>query len=94
MKQDKIFEATRKATEIPLEFTYSVVEQSQKLRTPSPNVAKIGTAIGGSVGVGLLLTGAIQLFTGRSLWALGTASAGVVTVISNLICYQRSKQQK
>ena len=94
MKQDKIFEATRKATEAPIEFTHSVIEQSKKLRTPSPAVSKIGTTIGGSVGGGFVLMGAIQLFTGRPLWALGTASAGVVTILSNLICYQRSRKQK
>ncbi len=94
MKQDKIFEATRKATEVPLEFTRSVMEKSKKLRTPSPTVAKIGTAIGGCVGGLLLLTGAVQSFTGRPLLALGTASAGAATIISNLICYYRNKTPK
>lgn len=99
MKQDNRFEATKKATEAPLEFTnsvlestHSVIEQSKKLRTPSPKVAKIGTTIGGCVGGGLLLTGAIQLFTGKPLWALGTASAGVATIISNYFTYQKSKK--
>lgn len=94
MKQDKIFESTKIAAEAPLEFTRSVVEQSRRLRTPSPKAAKIGTAIGGCVGGGLLLTGTVQLLTGRPLWALGTLSAGTVTVISNLLCRHRSKKQK
>lgn len=94
MKQDKIFESTKKAVEAPLEFTRSVVEQSKRLRTPSPGVAKIGTAIGGCVGGGLLLTGTVQLLTGRPLWALGSLSAGTVTVISNILCRHRSKKQK
>lgn len=94
MKQDKIFESTRKAAEAPLEFTRSVVEQSKRLRTPSSKAAKIGTAIGGCVGGGQLLTGTVQLLTGRPLWALGTLSAGTVTVISNLLCRHRSKKQK
>lgn len=92
MKQDKIFESTKIAAEAPLEFTRSVVEQSRRLRTPSPKAAKIGTAIGGCVGGGLLLTGTVQLLTGRPLWALGTLSAGTVTVISNLLCRHRSKK--
>lgn len=92
MKQDKILEVTRKVTEVPLEMTRSVVEQSKKLRTPSPEAAKIGTAIGGCVGGGLLLTGTIQFFTGRPLWALGTVSAGLAAVLSNLICHHRSKK--
>lgn len=94
MKQDKIFEATRKAKEAPLEFTRSMVEQSKKLRSPSPKVAKFGTKIGGCIGGGLLLTGTVQLLTGRPLWALGTLSVGSVTVITNLISYQRIKKQE
>lgn len=92
--QDKIFESTKIAAEAPLEFTRSVVEQSKRLRTPSSKAAKIGTAIGGCVGGGLLLTGTVQLLTGRPLWALGTLSAGTVTVISNFLCHHRSKKQK
>lgn len=94
MKQDKIVEATRKAAEAHLELTRSAMEQSKKLCKPSPETAKIGTVIGGCVGSGLLLTGTVQLITGSPLWALGTLSAGSVTVISNLICYHRSKKQK
>lgn len=91
MKQEKIFESARKAVEVSLEFTRSVVEQSKRLRKPSPKVAKIGMAIGGCVGVGLLLTGIVQLFIGRPLWAIGTLSAGTVTVISHVLCHHRSK---
>lgn len=94
MKQDKIFEATRKATETPLEFTHSVIEQSKKLRTPSPKAAKIGSAIGSSIGGGLLITGAIQLLTGRPLRAFAAVSAGMLTIISNHIYKRRNKQKK
>lgn len=94
MKQDKIFESTRKAAEAPLEFTRSVVEQSKRLCKPSPKAAKIGTAIGGCAGGGLLLIGTVQLLTGSPLWALGTLSAGSVTVISNVLCHHRSKDQR
>lgn len=93
MKQDKIYETTKKATEAPLKLTRSMVEQSKKLRTPSPQAAKIGTAIGYCAGGVLLLTGTIQLLTGRPLWALGTLSAGLITVISNLFCYMRRKNK-
>lgn len=94
MKQDKIFAATRRASEASMEFTHSVVEQSKKLRTPSPKAAKIGTAIGCCVGGGLLLTGGIQLLIGTPLWAFGSLAAGTVTVISNLLCRYRSKNRK
>lgn len=94
MKQDKIFKTTKKATEMPLELTRLVMEQSKKLRAPSPKVTKIGMAIGGCIGSGLLLTGMVQLLTGRPLWAIGTLSAGSAAVISNLFCHYRSKKQK
>lgn len=92
MKQENILKAARKAAEASFAFTHSAVEQSKRLRTPSPKAAKIGTVIGAWVGGGLLLTGTVQLLTGRPLWALGTLSAGTVTVISNLLCYYRSKK--
>lgn len=93
MKRDNRFKVTRKAAEAPLAFTRSAVEQSKRLRTPSPKAAHIGTASGGCVGGGLLLTGAVQLLTGRPLWALGALSAGLVAVILNLLCHHRSKKQ-
>jgi hypothetical protein len=92
MKQEKIFEATKKMTEVPLEFTHSVIEKSNKLRNPSPAVAKIGTTIGGCIGIGLLITGTVQLFTGKFSWALGTITAGTTTIISNRICHHRNRK--
>jgi len=89
MNQDKIFEITKKATEAPLEFTRSVIEQSKKLRHPSPKVAKIGSVVGSSVGAGLLFTGVIQLLIGKPLWAIGSFSAGAITVASHIINYKK-----
>ncbi len=83
MKQDKIFEATRKAVETPLIFTNSVREKTKSLRDPSPKIDRLGTALGSCVGVGLVLTGVIQGSSGKPLWALGTMAAGAVTIISN-----------
>jgi hypothetical protein len=93
MKQDKIFEATRKATEMPLEFTHSLIEQSKKLCKPSPKATRIGTAIGSCIGIGLFLTGTFQIFTGKHFWALGTLFAGAVTIVSNLICRRKNEKQ-
>lgn len=90
MKQDKIFEMTQKAAQIPLEFTKSVMEQSEKIRHPSAKADKIGTAIGGCAGVGLLVVGAIGALTGKPLWAAGLLSAGAVTILSN--DYHRKKK--
>lgn len=87
MKQDKLSEITKKAIELPLEFTHTLLENTKKVRKPSPRVDKIGAAIGVVVGGGLLLIGVVQLFTGRPLWTLGTLSIGAFTVASHFICY-------
>lgn len=91
MKQDNISEATRKAIERPRKITRSAMEQSKKLRTPSPEAAKTGTAVGSCVGAGLFLAGVVCLFTGRTLWAFGTVSAGAAALISNFICRHKKK---
>jgi hypothetical protein len=94
MKQDKLSEVTRKAIETPFEFTQRLLEKTEKVRTPSPRVDKIGRTIGAYIGIGLLLTGAVQLFVGKIPWAIGIASAGGVTIISNLIYPPKNKKQK
>lgn len=93
MKQDNVFEATRKATEIPLKFTRKVMEKSKRLRNPSAKAAKIGSTIGCGVGCGLLLIGTAQLAMGRLLPAAGSLAAGGATIVSNLICKSRKKLQ-
>lgn len=91
MKQTKLSEVTRKAIEIPLEFTQTLLEKTEKVRTPSRKVDKIGRTIGACIGIGLLLTGVVQLFVGNIPWAIGTASIGGVTIISNLIYSYRKE---
>lgn len=93
MKQDKIFETTQKAAQIPLEFTKSVIDQSKKIHHPSAKVDKIGTAIGGCAGIGLLVVGAVEVLAGKPLWAVGTLSAGAITIISNHYHRKRKKIQ-
>ena len=93
MKQDSVYGATKKAAEIPLEFTRTVMEKSKQLRTPSKKVSEIGTAIGCGVGGGLLLTGTVPLMMGRPLMAAGSLSAGAVTVVSNLITRRKNKKK-
>lgn len=67
MKQNSVLESTKKVTEMPLEFTRSVMEQSKRLSNPSPKVAKIGTAVGSTIGAGLLLAGTVQILTSKPL---------------------------
>lgn len=93
MKQNNVYEATRKATEIPLEFTRRVVEKSKGLRNPSAKAAKIGSTIGCCVGCGLLLIGTAQLAMGRALPAAGSLAAGAATIVSNFICKSGKKNQ-
>ncbi|HHY28997.1 MAG TPA: hypothetical protein GX523_20065 [Desulfitobacterium dehalogenans] len=92
MKEDKIFEATRRAVEVPLEFTRSVVEHSKKLQNPSAKANKIGTAIGSWIGVGLLFIGVVQVLIGKPFWALGAFIAGITSIISNSISSHRKKK--
>lgn len=89
MNQDKIFEATKKVKETPLEFTRSIIEQSKGLRHPSSKINKIGATIGISLGAVLFFTGGAQLLIGKSSWAISSCSVGALTIMSNFICYNR-----
>ena len=91
MKQDKISEITRKAIEVPMEFTQSLMEKAERVKTPSPKVDKIGRAIGACTGAVLLLTGSAGLLFGKTLWAIGALSAGAVTILSNIIYLGKTK---
>ncbi|SHM51818.1 hypothetical protein SAMN02746066_02246 [Anaerosporobacter mobilis DSM 15930] len=92
MKQDRISEITRKAIEVPMGFTQSLMEKTEKVKTPSPRVDKIGRSIGACVGVLLLLTGGAGLLVGKSSWAIGSLSVGAVTILSNFICIGKNKK--
>lgn len=94
MKQDRISKITRKAIEVPMEFTQSLMEKTERVKTPTPRVDKIGRSIGACVGVVLLLTGSAGLLLGKSSWAIGALSIGTVTVLSNFICFGKNKKQK
>ena len=83
MKQDKVFEATKQAIEGPLRYTHSVIKKSEGLRKASPKVAKIGMAVGRSIGTVLLLVGVVQLLIGKPVWAIGSLSAGALTAMSH-----------
>ena len=93
MKQDKVFKATKKATETPLAFTRSVIEHSKILRHPSPIVTKIGMIIGGCFAAGLLFTGLVQLHIGKLLWAISSFSVGAITIMSHFIYYKRENRK-
>lgn len=92
MKQDRISKITKKAIEVPMEFTQSVMEKTERVKNPSPRVDKIGRSIGACAGAVLLLTGSAGLLFGKSMWAVGTLSVGAVTVISNIIRFGKNKK--
>lgn len=91
MKQDKICEITRKAIEVPMEFTQLLMEKTERVKTPSPKADKIGRSIGACAGVALLLAGSAGLLLGKALWAAGTVLIGAVTLLSNIICLGKGK---
>lgn len=92
MKQDRISEITKKAIEVPMVFTQSLMEKTERVKTPSPRVDKIGRSIGACAGVLLLLAGGVGLIIGKSSWAIGSLSIGAVTILSNIICFGKSKK--
>lgn len=85
MNQDKLYEATKKAIDKPLEFTQTLLDRTEKARTPSERVDKAGKKIGACIGCCLLLTGVVQMIAGNSLWGIGTAAAGGTTLLSHFI---------
>lgn len=94
MKQDRISEITRKAIEVPMEFTKSFMETTERVKTPSKRVNKIGRSIGVCAGVVLLLTGGAGLLFGKSSFTIGALTIGTVTILSNIICFGKNKKQK
>ncbi|MDN3955900.1 hypothetical protein [Sporolactobacillus laevolacticus] len=86
---EKLIEATNKVSEESLRKSKSIVK---KLTHPSKKVSRIGFALGGRVGVGLILVGAAGLLLGRSAWAMGSIAAGTATIISHTVSLKRNKE--
>lgn len=91
MKQDRISEITKKAVEVPMEYSQSLMEKTERAKTPSPRADKIGRSIGACAGTVLLLAGSAGLLFGKSSWAIGALSIGTVTIISNIIRFGKNK---
>lgn len=85
---------SQRATDKSMELTHSIIVKSIKLRTPSAKIDKIGTAVSGFVSVGCVGVGVVQIFLGKSLWAVGTLSLGVIALISNRIHYHQIKSKE
>lgn len=89
MKQDNLLNATKKAIEIPLEVTQSVITQSKRLRHPSPKIDRLGTALGYFIGLGMIFFTIISLLLDKPTWAVGSFVTGSISLISNHVHKKR-----
>ena len=83
----------QKTLEKTQELSRFAAEKSKKLRTPSAKADRIGTAVGGIAGVGLLLGGAVWMCIGKPAYAAGALIAGAA-LLSNRIHYYQMKGKK
>lgn len=84
---------TQKTLEKTQELSRFAAEKSKKLRT-SAKADRIGTAVGGIAGVGLLLGGAVWMCIGKPAYAAGALIAGAAALLSNRIHYYQMKGKK
>lgn len=94
MINSRIDKITQKAMDTPLEFTRRVMDHSEKLRHPSVKAAKIGFLAGRLLSFLLLSAGLFLLIAGKQLWALGTAAAGSLTLVSHFIAAGSGKRKQ
>lgn len=85
---EKLMEATKKISQESLRKSMNTVE---KLTHPSKKTSRIGSVIGGGVGVGLILAGTTGLLLGYSIWGIGSLVAGVATIASNAVNIEKNK---
>lgn len=91
----KVLEANEMVIQSTRKFSQDIIQASMrtvdKLTHPPKKIARIGSVVGGSIGVGLVLAGATGFILGRSLWASGTFIAGAVTIASNIVNLKKNK---
>lgn len=85
----KLIEATKKLSKKTLCKSNDTVE---KLTHPSKNVSRIGSIVGGTIGIGLILIGTTKLLLGSSIWGIGSLIAGATTVASNAVNMKKNKE--
>lgn len=76
---EKLLNTTQKMSEETLHKSMNTVK---KLTHPSKKVAAIGSTIGKTIGVGLIIAGLVVIFYGN-VWGAGGILAGITTLISN-----------
>lgn len=77
--------ASKNKTERMMNATHSIIKKSKKLRHPSKQVDKIGTAVSAIVSLCLIIYGVIQFLSEKPLWSLITLSVGSISFVSNRI---------
>lgn len=82
---EKILGAT---TKISQETLNKSMDRVKKLTNPSKKVSRIGSKIGITIGISLIITGTVSILLGHK-WGIGTCLAGVTSVISNIINLKR-----
>ena len=87
-------EHTQKTLEKTQELSRFAAEKSKKLRTLSAKADRIGTAVGGIAGVGLLLGGAVWMCIGKPAYAAGAFIECAAALLSNRIHYYQMKGKK
>lgn len=75
-----------------MELTQSLLEKTERVKTLSTRVDKIGRSIGTCVGGVLFLVGSVGLLFAKSSWAIGALSIGTITMLSNIICFVKNKK--
>jgi hypothetical protein len=76
---ENLLKATQKMSKETLDKSMNTVN---KLTHPSKKVATIGSTIGKTVGVGLIIAGSVGVFLGN-VWGVESIVAGITTLASN-----------
>ncbi|QVK17644.1 hypothetical protein KHQ81_12425 [Mycoplasmatota bacterium] len=84
-----LIEATKNISQNTLSKSMDTVE---KLIHPSKKVSFIGSVIGNSIGVGLIVVGSIGVVLERNLFGIGCLIVGGITIVSNVININKTKK--
>jgi hypothetical protein len=85
---DKLIASTKEMSKETLHKSRNTVN---KLTHPSKKVCRIGSFIGGTVGICLILAGTTGVLLGRSTWGGSALIVGTTTVVSNVINIKKQK---
>lgn len=93
MNSKKAFEKAIELQKKQIKRTEKLMEINQRLTDPNGNAMKKGLQVNRIFACGLILTGGIQVLCGYPLYALGSITAGTISIKSNEI-YRYVKKKK